>query len=224
MREAVTEQDWWIGLAAWVLQDGNYSDFAVGDVRRFALEFGYPRHDRLQPTSEPELSCTAVDDAGLYRVSADVVRAAREPMKDCFVLDFGLLAYKEWMVLDDLEPPAAGVRLGGDLYLHVDHFAYMEGLATREGMPPLIYTWRVEEIRLDTSPGMRVEFGHPLYVGPDEGPMTVSDPQRRRWRNLEATDTWGHDGHYTLRCTLLDPVGVHSMAKSGGPSPYGPLA
>ena len=145
-------------------------------------------------------------------------------MEDCFVLDFGLLAYKEWMVLDDMDPPAAGSGLCGEIYLSVDYFAYMDDLSKRDGMPALIYTWRIEEIRLDTSPTIKVEHGHPLYVGPDEGPINVRDPDRRRWRNLDATDAWADDGSYTLRCTLLDSKGVRSMARSGSRSPYGPLA
>lgn len=223
-RYRLMEREWWIGLEGWVLQDGNYTDFAVGQARQFALEFGYRRHNRLQPTTEPELLCEAVDDHSLYRVSADLVRAARKPVEDCFVLDFGLLAYKHWMVLDDLEPPTAGVKLSGEIYLSVDHFAYMDHLAKRDGMPALIYTWRIDEIRLDTSPVIKVEHGHPLYVGPDEGPIRVRDPDRRRWRNLDATDTWADDGNYTLRCTLLESEAVQSMVRSGPRSPYGRLA
>lgn len=223
-RERLLERDWWIGLDGWVLEDGNYTDFAVGHVRQFALEFGYARHNRLRPTTQSEQSCEAVDDDALYRVTADLVRAVREPMEDCFVLDFGLLAYKEWMVLDDLEPPTAGLRLSGEVYLNVDHFAYMDDLSKRDGMPALIYTWRIDEIRLDTSPSIEVAHGHPLYVGPDEGPMWVRDPERKRWRNLDATDMWVDEGSYTLRCTLLESEPVRSMVRSGARSPYGPLA
>lgn len=223
-RDRLVERDWWIRLDGWVLQDGNYTDFAVGETRQFALEFGYVRHERLQPTTGPELSCEAVNDDALYRVRADLVRAAKEPMEDCFILDFGLLAYKEWMVLDDLEPPKAGSRLGGQIYLNVDYFAYMDELSKRHGMPALIYTWRIDEIRLETSPTIKVEHGHPLYVGPDEGPIKVRDPDRRRWRNLDATDAWADEDSYTLRCTLLEADAVQSMVTSGPRSPYGPLA
>lgn len=223
VREGLMDHDWWIGLSAWVLQDGNYTDFVVGQVRQFALEFNYPPHARLRPTAEPGLSCRAVDDDATYRIRAELVRSAREPMEHCHILDFGLLAYGESMVLDDFEPSAAGVRLGGEIRLDVDHFAYMEHLATRPGMPPLIYTWRIDEIRLDTSPSMSIEFGHPLYGGPNEGPIEIRDPERKRWRNVEATDTWNHSGSYTLRCALLDPRGVHSMTRSGPRTPYGPL-
>ncbi|GAA3825949.1 hypothetical protein [Nocardioides panacisoli] len=223
-REELIDRDWWVGLDGWVLQDGNYTDFAVGQVRQFALEFGYQRHERLKPTTRPGVTCQAVDENALYRVNADLIRAADAPMQDGFVLDFGLLAYKEWMVLDDLRPPRAGLRLSGEIYLSVDHFAYMDQLATREGIPPMIYTWRIEEIRLDTSPGIQVEYGHPLYVGPDEGAMTIRDPHRREWRNLRSTDMWGDEGSYTLRCTLLEPTGQQSMARSGRSSPYGPSA
>ena len=47
----VTSRPWWIGLANWVLQDGNYTDFATGERRQFALEFGYSRAARLQLTT-----------------------------------------------------------------------------------------------------------------------------------------------------------------------------
>jgi hypothetical protein len=217
------QREWWIGLAGWVLQDGNYTDFAEGQVRQFALEFGYLRHERLHPVTGKVRGCAAADDDARYHVTANLLRSATNPMEDCFVLDFGLLAYTEWIVLDDLKPPTAGLQLEGDIYLSVDHFAYMDELAKRSGMPPLIYTWRIDEIRLDTSPGMRVEHGHPLYVGPDEGPMMVRDPERRSWRNIEATDTWADEGNYTLRCTLLETEPTNSMKKSGKSSPYGPM-
>lgn len=223
-REQLMERDWWIGLDSWVIQDGNYTDFAVGQTRQFALEFGHAPSNRLRPTTEATASCEAANEDALYRVTADLVRAAKEPMEDCFVIDFGLLAYTEWMVLDDLEPPRAGMRINGEISLSIDYFAYMDELSMRSNMPPLIYLWRIEEIRIDTSPGMEVEHGHPLYVGPDEGPMMVRIPQCRRWRSVDATDAWRIHGSYTLRCTLLELEGAHSMVGSGRHSPYGPLA
>lgn len=217
-------QDWWIGLSGWVLQDGNYTDFAVGQVRQFALDLSYRRSDRLVPvTGVAARACAAVDDDAWYRVTAEVLRAAREPMSDCFVLDFGLCAYTSWMVLDDLEPPTSGAWLAGDVMLSVDPFEYMDRLARFPEMPSLIYTWTVEEIRLDTSPWIRVPYGHPLYVGPDAGPMRVRDPERRRWVAVDRTRMWDDPGSYTLRCTLHAAPPVSTMAASGPRSPYGPL-
>ena len=31
-----------VGLSSWIIQDGNYEDFAVGQEQRFALEFYAP--------------------------------------------------------------------------------------------------------------------------------------------------------------------------------------
>ena len=70
---------------------------------------------------------------------------------------------------------------------------------------------------------MRVEDGHPLYVGPDEGPQRVPDPARESWRTVDRTRAWDDDGHYRLRCTLEDPQPTGSMVRSGTRSPYGPL-
>lgn len=217
------QREWWIGLSGWILQDGNYTDFAVGQVRQFALEFGYPRSSRMRVSNEG-ISCEPIDDDASYQVTADLIRVASEPMEDCFILDFGLRVYTHWMVLDDLQPPALGSRLAGRIWLGVDPFDYMDELVKRSGIPALIYTWRIDEIRLDTSPLIRIEPGHPLYLVPDGGPMTVRDPERRSWRSIDSTDMLNDEGSYTLRCALLDAEPVNSMEESGQSSPYGPIA
>jgi hypothetical protein len=154
----VRREPWWIGLACWVLQDGNYTDFVTGERRQFAVEFGYARTKRLEPSihhAEPRCRYSGRDTT--YEVAGPLLRSATEPMKDAFELDFGLRAYAEWMVLDDLQPPAAGQWLSGEVTLSVDYFAHMDDLAQRPGMPALIYTWTIEEIQLDTTPRVRVE-------------------------------------------------------------------
>ena len=138
---------------------------------------------------------------------------------DAFVLDFGLLAYKHQMVLDDLEPPRVGAWLTGEITLSVDHFAYMDELAKEPGMPPLIYTWTIDEIQLGTTPQMEVQYGHPLYVGPDEGPTFVNDPALQSWLTVDRTQAWEHEGSYRLRCTLENVEPINSMALSGVRSP-----
>jgi hypothetical protein len=218
------DRDWWIGLDSWVLQDGNYTDFVTGDRRQFALEFGYRRDRRLRRTLPPVSSSLRYTGQGdTYEVSGQLIRASAEPHGDGFVLDFGLLAYSNWMVLDDLEPPAAGDWLSGEIHLSVDPFFYMDELAGLPGMPALIYTWTVAEIELDTTPLMRVEYGHPLYVGPDEGPRRMRDPERESWRTIERTRMWDYDGSYRLRCRLCDAEPTTSMRATGAGSPYGPL-
>ena len=215
---------WWIGLDGWVLQDGNYTDFVTGERRQFALEFGYRRDRRLRrggTTVSP--SCRYTGREITYEVSGELIRSSVEPHAEGFVLDFGLRAYSNWAVLDDLEPPVAGDWLTGKVRLSVDPFFYMDHLSQLPGMPALIYSWTVEEIQLDTSPGLRVEFGHPLYVGPDEGPMLVRDPERESWRAIDQTRMWDDAGSYRLRCRLDDAEPTSSMRATGARSPYGPL-
>ena len=151
------------------------------------------------------------------------MRSSTHPHTDGFVLDLGLLsAYSDWMVLDDLEPPPVGEWLTGEVHLGVDPFMYMDGLAQLPGMPAQIYTWSIDDIQLDTTPAMRVEFGHRLYAGPDEGPRRVRDPERESWRTVNKT-RWEDDGSYRLRCTLHSSPATSSMAATGPSAPYGAL-
>lgn len=216
--------EWWIGLDGWILQDGNYTDFVTGEHRQFAVEFGY-RHDRrLRPVSEPPghrvvhsgRSCA-------YEVTGQLIRSSAGPHADGFVLDLGVLAaYSTWMVLDDLEPPTAGEWLTGEVHLGVDPFMYMDEVGQRAGMPALIHTWTIDEIQLDLTPSMRVAFGHPRYIGPDEGPRHVRDTNRESWRTVDKT-RWEDDGSYRIRCTLTDVPATTTMASAGPASPYGPI-
>lgn len=89
----------------------------------------------------------------------------------------------------------------------------MDELAHLPQMPPLVYTWRIDEIQLSTT----------ASVGPDEGPKLVPDPSRESWRTIPHTRMWDDDGYYRLRCTLESPAPTSSMALTGTRSPYGPL-
>ncbi len=206
--------EWYIGLESWVLQDGNYTDFAVGQQRQFALEFGYARSARLQVSETSERSVRYAQRGDWYAVRGELLRDSPEPHGQGFVLDFGLKAYDNWIVLDDLEPPSAGTWLEGEITLVVDPFEYMDRLATQEGMPPLIYTWEILGIERDISSTIQVEHGDPLYSGPDEGPILVRDPERERYESVERTRTWDDLGSYRLRCSLLPDEPASPMPTS----------
>lgn len=223
--EELRSRPWWIGLDTWIQKDGNYTDFVVGERRQFALMFGYAPARRLVPKpSASSPRCRYTGRHVEYEVTGPLLRSNPQDTEDAaFVLDFGLRAYKEWMVLDDLEPPAAGEWLTGEISLSVDGFPYMDFLANVPGMPPLIYTWTIDEIQLDTSPTIRIEFGHDLYgAGPDDGPMLVPDPSRESWQTVPQTQTWENRA-YRLRCTLENAEPTNSMAATGPRTPYGPL-
>ena len=214
--------EWWIGLDSWVLQDGNYTDFATGHRRQFALELSYDRWQRLVPTPDRVASCRPSTGVR-YQVTGELVHASGRWPGAAYVLDIGpLAAYATQLVLDDLEPPPRGTWLTGEIGLHVDPFMYMDELAGQPGMPPLIRTWTVEEVQVSTTPLVTVEYGDPRYAGPDEGPHRVADRTRESWATVERTDT-DRDGAYRLRCTLEDAPPVSSMGRSGPRSPYGPL-
>ncbi len=214
--------EWYIGLENWVLQDGNYTDFAVGQHRQFALELGYARSAPLQASESSERTVTYTGRGSWYAVRGELLRDSPDPRGPGFVLDFGLRAYDKWIVLDDLQPPSAGTWLEGEITLAVDHFEYMDRLAVHPGIPPLIYTWEILGIERDISPRIQLEHGDPLYSGPDEGTRFVNDPERELYEPLERTEVWD-DGSYRLRCSLLPDEPAISMARSGTRSPYGPL-
>lgn len=190
--------DWWIGLDTWVLQDGNYTDFAAGERRQFAVEFGYRRDRRPQRcASQAAPSCRHTGSGSSYEVTGQVIRASADPgPRDAFVVDFGIRAYSHWLKLDDLTSPAVGEWVHGALHLGVDPFFYIDELAGLSGMPPLIYTWTVAEIELD---------------------------DRGSWRSVDRTRMWDEDSNYRLRCRLEDVAPTESLRATGAASPYGPL-
>lgn len=219
---AAASEHFWIGLDGWVLQDGNYTDFEVGECRRFALEYRTERGLRVA-TDPAEPGYTPTDRRRCYSVSATVVRTPpNKARQQPIVLDFGLLAYNDLTALDDLEPPSIGARLTGELYLSVDPFMYMDRFAALQDMPGMTYSWTIREILLDQTPRIPVAYGHPLYVGPDEGPTMVSDPEQDVWVHVDRTRMWEDNGSYRLRCTLHHQEPTRGMPP-GSKRPHGPV-
>lgn len=222
----LTSRRWWIGLDSWIVQDGTYTDVAVGERRQLALELGYRRAARLvvAPDHARTPRCAPTGRDTSYDVVGEVLRSSPEPRGGAFVLDVGLLAYTQWMVLDDLEPPAAGTWLAGQIRLAVDPFFYMDDLHALPGMPPLIYTWTVERVQRDLTPRLLVHPGDPRHEGPArEGAHWVPDPTRERWEDVDGTRAWEEDASYRLGCRLEPVAPVSTMRASGDASPYGPL-
>lgn len=203
-----------IGLDVWVLQDGNYPDFVTGQQTRFALEFWSPGELRRIPSEVSQFRYTG--EGNLYEVSAQVVHA-----EHAVVLDFGLRAYDEHVVLGDGVDVEAGDQVAGMIGLSVDHFAYFEDLARQPRMPALIYSWVIDKIELDTTPLITVVPGDDAYPAdlPPEGPVRVRDPTRRSWRIIDETRMWEDDepermASYLLTCTLLDAEPSHTLVRS----------
>lgn len=183
---------WEIGLSAWIIQDGNYGEFARGQEAAFAVEF------RPHDFSSSESAQPAANQLGAarYHIEGDVVFES----PGAWVIDFGLLAYCKGASV--VEKSSA---VQGEVWLGIDPFFYYEGLTSLPGMPPLVYTWNIERIELDETPWIEV------------APRRFErDATRRAWRDVDATDAWNDDrghGAYVLHCRLLDrPLTRHPRA------------
>lgn len=170
-------------MSAWIIQDGNYPDFAVGDRVEFALEFAL--QGPLQHLDGSPIRAVAVGDD-----EYDVVGRVAHIGRGSWVLDFGLLAYEE-------SPPPAELQLGmtvaARVSLGVDPFAYFERLSKDNSHPAMVYTWTIRSIRQETAP---FELS---------GAMPVRDEFKRHWIELVRTNAWvddGGHGEYVLECDL----------------------
>ncbi len=119
-------------MSSWVIQDGNYPDFVVGERRAFALEFfdrGTREPVRGLHEAAPGIRSAQLVGQARYEITAEVAYAGR----DFVLLDFGLLAYS------DRQGATAtlGAWRSGTVLLEVDHFAYFETHAKKDGAPRL---------------------------------------------------------------------------------------
>lgn len=178
-----------VGLAAWIIQDGNYGEFEAGHEYRFALEF-YP-HDIA-------LASAASTVPGLSHLSG-ALHDARGTIVFCtdsaWVVDFGVPAFQEAK-----PPPWAkpGMSVGGRVYLGVDPFFYFERLKNEKGIPNLFRQWFLRRILLETTPWKESTDAHGLKV-------LTRDTARESFVEVPATDAWNHDGgsgHYVFECEL----------------------
>jgi hypothetical protein len=171
-----------VGLSSWIISDGNYKDFSVGDVRSFALE--YYNEDKLRPATEPSFRRYLGD--ARYAVAGSRLHLgglSQHLTPTWCVIDVGVLAYRELHQFD--VPPD---RFSGEVYLGVDHFSYFERLAHEADAPPLIYNWRVHRIEVETAPRI-------LKDG-----MWIYDPDKRGCADVQETKG-GED--FILHCERL---------------------
>jgi hypothetical protein len=127
MRPADLEPDeWLVSQSSWVIQDGNYPNFSVGDRQRFAVEFHV---DHLAPAALGEMAAAPRGDAA-YDITAQVAFRA----KDLVLLDFGILAYSDHNEII----ARTGEWLTGQVRLAVDCYSYFEIHSKRRGVPSAI--------------------------------------------------------------------------------------
>ena len=136
-------EDICVSLDSWIIQDGNYGDFARGDRRAFALEFHAEELVAVPDWETTEVSFRRQRGAA-YKVRARKVFEAA----GWRVIDFGLLAYSED---GSIVPGDGAVR--GRIELGVDPFTYFERLARTTDAPALIYDWEIRQIERGVLPG-----------------------------------------------------------------------
>lgn len=173
-----------ICVDAWIIQDGNYGDFHVGEEVRCALEF----YGDLSATGQctPCMTHLGQND---YRVRAQVVFVGA----DAWAVDFGLAAFQEYR-------PPEFVRIGawveGEIGLAIDPFMYKDRLASETGMPDLFHTWKIVRIERDDTP----------WIASSCGKILSRDQDHRHWTEVQRTDAWNDDdgrSAYLLRLRLL---------------------
>lgn len=178
-----------IGIDAWIIQDGNYADFEVGQRTRFALEFYV---NSVTPIGKSARSLTPTQP-GHYSFSGLVVYRTEK----VWVIDTGLLAYSE------TKPPdfaTIGSCVTGDFYVGVDPFFYFEDLFGLPGMPELRYEWLIESIQLETTPWISTRDS-------DGREIRQRDETETSYKDIGRTDAWHDDdgnGHYILNCTRIE--------------------
>lgn len=183
-----------VGLSSWIIQDGNYGDFTVGQQRPFALEF-WPLESltvRHPDAASGPLSMTWERDA-IYSIKGEVSFVA----ETWWVLDAGLPMY-----LDQCAPPGpVGTPVRGQISVGIDHFSYFETLAHQPGAPALIFDWRVDAIEMDTAPLVETK---PRFF--------ERDRTRQSWNSLRHTKAWKDDGGhaaYVLTCARVPGEARH---------------
>ena len=158
-----------IYLSHWIIEDGNYNDFCVGERRKFALELW---------ASSPLIK-SAENVIGLREQSGhsyDVVGKLAFISEGVWVIDCGVLAYSERQ--SEIE---GGCEVGdfvqGNLRFGVDPFFYFERHCKIHSIPPLIYEWRVNSIEQDTTP----------YILSNDARMYIRDDSQRSHQSVRGT-------------------------------------
>jgi hypothetical protein len=174
-----------VGLSSWIIQDGNYGDFALGQETSFALEF-YPHSLRKSQQTVPTLTQIR---GYRYQVCGQVIYQTQE----VWVINCGLIAYQEG------KPPQYAKKGGwveGEIQIGIDPFFYFEALYKLPGMPDLTYNFRIANILLETTPWLEsTDSTGQKFLARDE--------TQESYTEVSQTQAWQDDNglaEYILQC------------------------
>jgi hypothetical protein len=180
-------KQWQIGISSWIIQDGNYEDFKIGDQSKFAIEFYSENMEKTNSNSKKAI----IKSKAIYEINAEVVFNG----EDFIVIDFGLLAYQE---LHGKNKISKGDWIKGNFYLGIDPFFYSENGYKIKGIQPLIYSWIIEDILIETAPFIEStdSFGRKIQTRDDAKSLLKSISETNAWNDDNG------DAEYVLKCTL----------------------
>jgi hypothetical protein len=188
-------ETWNIGLSSWIIQDGNYADFQIGQQAEFALEFAGVRE--LRPSHSYQRAARHIQDCS-YHVNAQISHLEEGRC----LIDFGLLAYN---TSGHPTGGSVGAFVEGGIWLGIDYYEYFELMSKQPDMPAMIYTWRIDRIRQQTAPFVkRIHSGPGLLKGRT---ILVRDPAKLGYTEIERTNAWEDDNGraaYILICERLN--------------------
>ena len=90
MNQSQLPHVWNIALNAWIIQDGNYPDFYVGQTAEFAVEFYQSPGTSVRSSALP-ISAVSVSDLAYQVVGRTILHN-----EHITVLDIGILVYRDF--------------------------------------------------------------------------------------------------------------------------------
>ncbi len=186
-----------ISLSRWIVEDGNYDDFRVGERRKFGLEFW--ASSPLKRATDHLTSLREQRDHS-YCFSGRLVFAA----DGVWVIDCGVLAYSERE--SEIESGCTvGDFVRGELKFGVDPFFYFEQHCKIPRIPALIYEWQINSIEQDTTP----------YILSSDGRMYIRDENQRSYKAVSGTDknliVPDQGPEFLLYCSRLQTEPSHKL-------------
>lgn len=186
-----------ISLSRWIIEDGNYEDFCVGEQRKFALELW-----ASTPLTKSAENVMALREHGDY--SYDVAGKLVFTSDGVWVIDCGVLAYSE-QGSEIVGECKVGDFVQGSLRFGVDPFFYFEQHYKIPGVPPLIYEWQVNSIEQDTTP----------YILSNDARMYIPDGSQRSHQSVRGTAKEliipDQGPEFILSCSKLGTAPSHKL-------------
>lgn len=173
-----------IGLSAWIIQDGNYPEFSVGDRAKFALELD---PERLQPCADDEFRLDYQGSATYW-----IVGRTEFAHPEVRIVNFGFRGCSNSPATEELR---AGDWIKGMVYVGVEPYSFFEQWQHLPGMPAITYDWLVRRIQLETTPWIEVSER-----------TFERDKRKVSFREVMSTNSWkddGGNGHYILTCERI---------------------